>query len=94
MFTLPSIWNLIASTIVFLIAMHYLRKWLSQNGLPAGMTRGLLVFLIASIIAWPAGEAADWLHHQLTGELVKQSPPSAELSHLLEQLQPLQQPKK
>lgn len=90
MFVLPSVWNLIVSTIVFFIAVHYLRQWLNSHGLPAGVTRGLLVFLIASIIAWPAGEAADWLHHQIRGETVEQAPPSADLSNLIEQLEQLQ----
>jgi len=50
MFTLPSMWNLVVSTIVFFIAAWYIRRYLNEQGLPKGTTHGLLVFAIASLI--------------------------------------------
>ena len=49
MFTLPSLWNLIISTLVFFVAVSYLRRYLEERGLPKGMTRGTLVFVLASL---------------------------------------------
>lgn len=61
MFTLPSIWNLIVSTIVFFIAAWYLHRYMDGHEIPKGMTRGLSVFVLASLLSWGAGEAIDWL---------------------------------
>jgi predicted PurR-regulated permease PerM len=67
MFTLPSLWNLIISTIVFFIAAWYLHRYLEQREIPKGMTRSLLVFVLASIVSWGAGEATDWSEEQIEG---------------------------
>ena len=60
MFTLPSMWNLIISTIVFFIAAWYLHRYLDEKGIPKGMARGLTVFVLASLVSWGAGEVVDW----------------------------------
>jgi hypothetical protein len=60
MLTLPSVWNLIISTLVFFIAAWYINRYLNEQGIPKGMTRGILVFMLASLAAWGAGAAADW----------------------------------
>jgi hypothetical protein len=60
MFELPSMWNLIISTIVFIIAAWYIRRYLDDLGISKGMTRGLLVFVLAYLVSWGAGEAVDW----------------------------------
>ena len=60
MFALPSMWNLIISTIVFFIAAWYLNRYLDEQGVGKGMTRGVLVFSLASLVSWGAGEVADW----------------------------------
>jgi predicted PurR-regulated permease PerM len=67
MFTLPSMWNLIISTVVFVIAAWYLRRWLEAQGLPSGMARGLLVFLLAYLVSWGAGALVDWGHDKVYG---------------------------
>ena len=61
MFALPSMWNLIISTIVFFIAAWYIHRYLEEQGISKGMTRSLLVFVLASIVSWGSGEAVDWL---------------------------------
>lgn len=67
MFTLPSMWNLIISTIVFFIAAWYAHRYLDEQGIPKGTTRGILVFALASLVSWGAGEAADWTQEKIEG---------------------------
>jgi hypothetical protein len=67
MFTLPSIWNIIISTIVFVIAAWWIRRYLEEQGLPKGMTRGLLVFVLAYAVSWVSGELVDWAHDKIYG---------------------------
>ena len=67
MFELPSIWNLIVSTFVFFIAAWYIRRYLDEHGIPKGMTRGMLVFVLASMVTWGAGAAAGWAEAELDG---------------------------
>ncbi len=81
MFTLPSLWNLIISTIVFFVAVRYIRRYLDEQGLPKGVTRGMLVFIVASLVSCGAGDAVDWTQHKIEG-----SPPPAQTSDDLTQL--------
>lgn len=67
MLTLPSIWNIVISTIVFVIAAWYIRRVLDAHGLPKGMTRGLLVFVLAYVVSWASGVLVDWAHYKLYG---------------------------
>ena len=59
MFELPSMSNLIISTLVFFVAAWYLRRLLNEQGIPHSMTRGLLVFVLASLVSWGSGELVD-----------------------------------
>ena len=82
MFTLPSMWNLIISTIVFFIAAWYLHRYLEEQGIPKGTTRKLLVFALASLVSWGAGEVVDWAQEKIEGpQPVAQT--SGDLSQLL-----------
>ena len=67
MFTLPSMWNLIISTFVFLIAAWYIRRYLDESGLPKGLTRSILVFGLAYFVSWGAGETVDWVQEKIEG---------------------------
>jgi len=60
MFALPSIWNLIVSTIVFFIVAWYVNRHLDAKGSPKGRPRSLSVFALAYVLSWGAGEAVDW----------------------------------
>lgn len=60
MFALPSMWNLIISTIVFFIAAWYINRYLDEQGIPRGLTRGMLALALASLVSWGAGEFVDW----------------------------------
>jgi hypothetical protein len=67
MFTLPSLWNIIISTIVFVIAAWHLHRLLDEHGMPKGMTRGLLVFVLAYLVSWTSGEMVDWSRDKIYG---------------------------
>ena len=67
MFTLPSMWNLIISTIVFIFAAWHIRRYLDERGIPKGMTRGILVFALAYVVSWGAGEMVDWTQEKIAG---------------------------
>lgn len=58
-FELPSILNLVISTIVFFLAAWYINRYLDGQGIVKGMTRGVLVFSLASLVSWGAGEIVD-----------------------------------
>ena len=75
-------WNLIISTIVFFIAAWYAHRYLDEQGIPKGMTRGLLVFTFASLISWGSGELVDWAQEKIEGPQAK-AQPSGDLSQLL-----------
>lgn len=67
MFALPSLWNLILSTLVFFVVAKYLHRYLEEQGLPRGMTRGTLVFTLASLVSWGSGELVDWTQEKIQG---------------------------
>ena len=68
MFQLPSIWNLIVSTIAFSVAAKYIHSHFHRRGIPEGQNRNLWVLGIASLLSWGAGDAADWTHDKIVGE--------------------------
>jgi len=81
-------WNLIISTIVFFIAAWYAHRYLDEQGIPKGMTRGLLVFVLASLVSWGAGEMVDWTQEKIEGpQAVAQN--SGDLSQLLKAISQL-----
>jgi len=85
MFTLPSMWNLIVSTIAFFIAAGYIHRYLDENGIPKGLTRGILVFALAYFVSWGVGEAVDWTQEKIAGpQPLAQT--SGDLSQLLKAL--------
>jgi len=79
---LPSMSNLIVSTIVFFIAAWIANRYLDGQGIPKGMTRGVLVFLLASLVSWGAGDAVDWAQVKIEGPQAA-AQTSVDLSQLL-----------
>jgi hypothetical protein len=75
-------WNLIISTIVFFIAARYIHRYLDEQGLPKGVTRGMLVFVIASLGSCAAGDMVDWTQQKIEGPQPA-AQPTADLSQLL-----------
>jgi hypothetical protein len=85
MLELPSLWNLIVSTIVFFIVAWYIHRYLNEQGVPKGMTRGLLVFLLASLVSWGAGDAVDWAQGKIEGPRQASQTPN-DLTQLLKEV--------
>ena len=56
---LPSVWNIVISTIVFFAAVWYFNRWLNEQDISKGMTRSLAVFVLAYLVSWGAGELVD-----------------------------------
>ncbi len=67
MLTMPSMWNLMISTLVFFIAAWHIHRYLNEQGIPKGFARGITVLVLASVVSWSAGEAADWVQKKLEG---------------------------
>jgi hypothetical protein len=52
--------SLTISTIIFFFAAWYLNRYLDEQGIPKGMTRGIVVLVLASLMSWGAGWAVNW----------------------------------
>lgn len=59
--------NLILSTIVFFVAAWLLNRYLDEHGIPKGITRSVLVLVLASLVSWGAGELVDWAQFKIEG---------------------------
>jgi hypothetical protein len=81
MFALPSMWNLVISTIVFFIVAWYLNRYCDKQDIPKGTARSLSVFMLAYLLSWGSGELVDWLQ----GPQPK-SAATQDVSQLLKQL--------
>jgi hypothetical protein len=55
-----SLWSLLVSTFAFFIGIYYIRRFLDEQGIPKGMTRSMLILVLASLLSWGAGAAAGW----------------------------------
>jgi hypothetical protein len=74
--------NLIISTIVFFVAAWFANRYLDGLEIPKGMTRGVLVFALASLVSWGAGEMIDWAQVKIEGPQTD-AQSSGDLSRLL-----------
>jgi hypothetical protein len=59
--------NLIISTIVFFVAAWFANRYLDEQEIPKGMTRGVVVLVLASLVSWGAGELVDWAQVKIEG---------------------------
>ncbi len=66
-FELPGMLNLILSTIAFFIAAWYINRYLDEQGISKGMTRGMLVFSLATLVSWGTGEMEVWAQVKIKG---------------------------
>lgn len=82
--------NLIISTIVFFLAAWYIRRYLDEQAIPRGMTRGILVIVLASLASWGAGEMVDWTQDKTMGQqpTVQTSDDLLQLLKMVDQPQP------
>ena len=56
-----------------------------------GMTRGVLVFTLASIVSWGAGEAVDWAPDKIAGPQPAAQASVNEMSELMKAIGQAQQ---
>jgi len=68
--------NLTISTIVFFIAAWFLNNYLDEQGIPKGLTRGLMVLVLASLMSWGVGWAVDWAQIKVEGPQASAQAPS------------------
>lgn len=87
MFTLPSMWNVLVSTIVFFVAVWFIRRYLKEQGIPKGTTRGLLIFTLAYLTAWGAGEMVDWAFEKIEGPQAAQ-PRTSDAAEMVKEVGP------
>ena len=57
--------GLIVSTIAFFVAAVFINRYLDSQDMDKGRTRGVLVFVLASVISYGASEATDWAAEKL-----------------------------
>ena len=52
--------SIFISTIVFFIAAWYFRRYLDEQEIPKGMTRGVLIFTLAAAVSWGVSALVNW----------------------------------
>jgi len=55
--------GLILSTIAFLIASYYIKRYLDDANIPKGLTRSTLIFSLALAISYGVSVVVDWITH-------------------------------
>jgi hypothetical protein len=64
---IPSTWNIVVSTIVFLLAFWYLQKGLNKSNKPKTAARGIGVIVLAFVLSSVSGWLVDWALLKLGG---------------------------
>lgn len=59
--------DLIISTIAFFVAAFYMNRYLDDQGMNKGMSRSVLVFLIASVASFIVPMAIDFVSDEIGG---------------------------
>lgn len=59
--------NLTISTVVFFVAAWFLNNYLDAQGIPKGMTRAVMVVVLAALMAWGVGWTVDWAQSKING---------------------------
>lgn len=53
--------SLVLSTVAFFVASYFLKRYLDDMGMPKGMTRSILVFCLAAMVAYGVAFIVDWI---------------------------------
>ena len=69
--------GIIISTLVFFIAGWYFKRYLDEQGIPKGMTRGMLIFTLAALLSWGAGGLVMWAQEKIADPQVISHPSGA-----------------
>ena len=52
-------WSLLLSTIAFVIASYFTKRWLDDMGIPKTMTRSIVIFVAAALVAYGVAFVVD-----------------------------------
>jgi hypothetical protein len=53
--------SIVLSTVAYFLASYYIRRYLDDIGIPKGLTRSVMIFSLALIIAYAVALVADYL---------------------------------
>jgi hypothetical protein len=53
--------SLVLSTIAFFIASFFLKRYLNELQIPKSMTRSIVIFVLAAMIAYGVAFVVDWI---------------------------------
>jgi hypothetical protein len=53
--------NVIVSTIVFFVAAYFIKRYLDDADIPKGLTRSIVIFVLALAIAYGVAALVDWV---------------------------------
>lgn len=56
-----SISSLLLSFLAFFVARYYINRYLEDSGIPKGMTRNIVVFILALAVSYGVGFVVDWV---------------------------------
>jgi hypothetical protein len=51
--------GIVVSAIVYFVAAYFIRRRLEEMGIPKGVTRGTVVFVLAAVLAYGAAYLVD-----------------------------------
>jgi len=73
---------LVISTIVFFLASWYFKRYLEEQEIPKGMTRGVLIFTLAATVSWGSAALVNWIQDKIDDSQAT-AQTSGDLSQLL-----------
>jgi hypothetical protein len=86
MFTMPSLWILAISTLVFFISAWYLNRFLNEQGIQKGFTRTVVVLVLASVTSSAVEAGFNRLEHALTKPVAQPAiPPSGDAAPVIKE---------
>jgi len=62
--------SLFVSSIVFVFAAWYINRYLNGIEIPKGMARSMVVFMLASVVAWGSSILVDWAQGEPEGSQI------------------------
>ena len=53
--------SFVVSTIVFFVASYFVKRYLDDADIPKGLTRSIVIFVLALAIAYGVAALVDWV---------------------------------
>jgi hypothetical protein len=51
--------SIVISTIAYFVAAFFIKRWLEEMGIPKGVTRGTVIFVLAAALAYGVAYLVD-----------------------------------